>query len=153
MKRALSRVTSTWPRNTSSRRPSSRRARASYLELLAQSQFKLGRYKGSASDTCRKILKDHPGSGRAKQTLEQAEKKSSTTCDGPFDKLSPKTAVKVSSSPRRTGRNEGLSCVVLSKVLALWSANTWFRNARFEKIMDTSDQWIRERSGIEQRCL
>lgn len=24
-------------------------------------------------------------------------------------------------------------------------------NARFEKIMDTSDQWIRERSGIEQR--
>jgi len=24
-------------------------------------------------------------------------------------------------------------------------------NSRFEKVMETSDQWIRERSGIEQR--
>lgn len=48
--------------------------KASYLELLAQAQFKLGRYK-EAADTCRKILKDHPGSSRAKQTLEQVEKK------------------------------------------------------------------------------
>jgi TolA-binding protein len=42
--------------------------------MLAQAQFKLGRYK-EAAETCRKILKESPGSGRAKQTLEQAEKK------------------------------------------------------------------------------
>ncbi|MFO0577839.1 MAG: protein kinase [Polyangia bacterium] len=48
--------------------------RASYRELLAQAQFKLGRYK-EAAETCRGLLKDNPGSAKAKQILELAEKK------------------------------------------------------------------------------
>lgn len=48
--------------------------RSLYQELLAAAQFKLGRYK-DAAETCRKLLKQDPGSRRAKQTLEQAEKK------------------------------------------------------------------------------
>ena len=48
--------------------------RASYRELLAQAQFKLGRYK-DAAETCRGLLKDNPGSAKAKQLLDLAEKK------------------------------------------------------------------------------
>ena len=45
-----------------------------YQELLAQALFKLGRYQ-DAADICRKVLANQPGANRAKQTLEQAEKK------------------------------------------------------------------------------
>jgi serine/threonine-protein kinase len=48
--------------------------RTTYRELLAQAQFKLGRYK-DAAETCRGLLKDNPGSAKAKQLLELAEKK------------------------------------------------------------------------------
>lgn len=47
--------------------------KTSLLEMLADAQFKAKRYKDSA-DTARKLLKQDPGSAKAKQILERAEK-------------------------------------------------------------------------------